>query len=134
MKSTLLPALLAASTALVTLSTPAFAQNVIENYEPVTAEMLANPPAEEWLMFRGKYNNQGYSELDMINLTIPTRAPILALSTFYPCRLRQQEGGTSRPQGLEGQPTNFTNGVVGHHRAPYVTVGRIRVCPPLARL
>ena len=67
MKSRLLSGLLIASTALAGLSAPAFAQNVIEDYAPVTAEMLANPPAEEWLMFRGKYNNQGYSELDMIN-------------------------------------------------------------------
>ncbi|AKR55864.1 pyrrolo-quinoline quinone [Devosia sp. H5989] len=66
MKIELMKTLFAATTALVALSGTAFAQG-IENYKPVTADMLANPPAEDWLMFRGAYNNQGYSPLDLIN-------------------------------------------------------------------
>lgn len=67
MKFGMINALLAVSTAFVALSAPVWAQGVRENYKPVTAEMLANPPVEDWLMFRGNYNNQGYSQLDMIN-------------------------------------------------------------------
>lgn len=67
MKIGLLKTLLIASTALAAMSGASYAQNVKEGYVPVTAEMLANPPADEWLMFRGNYNNQGFSPLDMIN-------------------------------------------------------------------
>ena len=66
MKIELMKTLFAATTALVALSGTAFAQGITD-YKPVTAEMLANPPAEDWLMFRGAYNNQGYSPLDLIN-------------------------------------------------------------------
>ncbi|KFI33477.1 pyrrolo-quinoline quinone [Haematobacter missouriensis] len=59
--------LLAATTALVALSGAAFAQNVRENYKPVTEEMLANPPEGEWLMWRGDRFNSGYSKLKQIN-------------------------------------------------------------------
>ena len=50
MKIELMKTLFAATTALVAISAPAYAQG-IKDYTPVTAEMLANPPAEEWLMF-----------------------------------------------------------------------------------
>lgn len=42
-------------------------QFALEAYNPVTAEMLLNPPAEDWLMMRGNYANWGYSVLDGIN-------------------------------------------------------------------
>ncbi|WP_169194752.1 PQQ-binding-like beta-propeller repeat protein [Devosia sp. MC1541] len=67
MKSNVLKSMLIASTAFVAVASPSFAQNVIEGYEPVTAEMLLNPPAEEWLMWRGNYENHGHSKLDKIN-------------------------------------------------------------------
>ena len=67
MKLGLLKTCLIATTALLMLGTAAQAQGVRENYKPVTDEMLLNPPAEEWLMWRGNYANQGYSELDQIN-------------------------------------------------------------------
>ncbi|KKB80608.1 pyrrolo-quinoline quinone [Devosia limi DSM 17137] len=67
MKLGLMKTCLIATTALLMLGTAAQAQGVRENYEPVTDEMLLNPPAEEWLMWRGNYANQGYSELDQIN-------------------------------------------------------------------
>ncbi len=34
---------------------------------PVTAQMLGNPPAADWLMWRGTYGATGYSHLDQIN-------------------------------------------------------------------
>ena len=58
---------LAATTILVAVSGPLFAQDNQREYTPVTDEMHANPPAEDWLSFRGAYNNQGYSKLDLIN-------------------------------------------------------------------
>ena len=67
MKLGLLKTCLIATTALLVLGTAAQAQGVRENYKPVTDEMLLNPPAEEWLMWRGNYANQGYSELENIN-------------------------------------------------------------------
>ena len=67
MKLGLLKTCLIATTALLVLGTAAQAQGVRENYKPVTDEMLLNPPAEEWLMWRGNYANQGYSELYQIN-------------------------------------------------------------------
>ncbi|UXN73901.1 hypothetical protein N8D56_00405 [Devosia sp. A8/3-2] len=67
MKIDLMKSLLVATTAFIVLSAPAHAQGVKADYVPVTDEMLANPPAEDWLMFRGAYNNQGYSPLDLIN-------------------------------------------------------------------
>lgn len=58
---------LAATTVLAAVSTPLYAQDTKREYSPVTDEILANPPAEDWLMFRGAWNNQGFSKLDMIN-------------------------------------------------------------------
>ena len=43
----------------------AFSQ-IIE-FDPVTDEMLANPPPGEWLSWRGNQNSWGYSPLDQIN-------------------------------------------------------------------
>jgi PQQ-dependent dehydrogenase (methanol/ethanol family) len=37
------------------------------NITPVTDEMLRNPPASDWLMWRRTYNGWGYSPLDQIN-------------------------------------------------------------------
>ena len=34
---------------------------------PVTEQMLLNPPAEDWLMWRRTYDAWGYSPLDRIN-------------------------------------------------------------------
>ncbi|MGD9739109.1 MAG: pyrroloquinoline quinone-dependent dehydrogenase [Bauldia sp.] len=42
-------------------------QFTLDAYNPVTNEMLLDPPAEDWLMMRGNYSNWGYSELDQIN-------------------------------------------------------------------
>ena len=39
----------------------------VKNYVPVTFEMLKNPPASDWLVFRGNYQGWSYSSLDQIN-------------------------------------------------------------------
>ena len=39
----------------------------IENFEPVTAEMLLDPDPGDWLMFRRTYDGQGHSPLDQID-------------------------------------------------------------------
>ena len=57
---------------LALVSTCALAQPRAEPRKPltpVTEEMLLNPPAEDWLMFRRTYNAWGYSPLDRINKT-----------------------------------------------------------------
>jgi len=45
----------------------AIAQKTIENFKPVTQEMLENPAPEDWLMFSRTYDAQRYSPLDQIN-------------------------------------------------------------------
>ena len=42
-------------------------QALLDNYTPVTLEELANPPASDWLMWRGTPNNWAHSTLDQIN-------------------------------------------------------------------
>lgn len=37
------------------------------SYHPVTEERLRKPEPRNWLMYRGTYDSQGYSELDQIN-------------------------------------------------------------------
>ena len=39
----------------------------VKNYVPVTFEMLKNPPASDWLVFRGNYQGWSYSSLNQIN-------------------------------------------------------------------
>jgi alcohol dehydrogenase (cytochrome c) len=48
-------------------STSAFAQPAALDLRPVTDEMLANPPAENWLMWRRTWDAYGFSPLDQIN-------------------------------------------------------------------
>lgn len=40
----------------------------ITDYNPVTDEMLANPPAEDWLTYRQNLQGWGYSPLEQINV------------------------------------------------------------------
>jgi alcohol dehydrogenase (cytochrome c) len=42
------------------------AQSLLEDYTPVTEDMLVNPPDGEWLMWRRNYGHWGYSPLDQI--------------------------------------------------------------------
>ncbi|MFW6199237.1 MAG: PQQ-binding-like beta-propeller repeat protein, partial [Gemmatimonadota bacterium] len=39
----------------------------IEDYTPITGELLRNPPASEWLMFRGNPHAHSYSPLDQVD-------------------------------------------------------------------
>ena len=39
----------------------------IEDFEPVTAEMLLDPDPADWLMFRRTYDGQGHSPLDQVD-------------------------------------------------------------------
>ena len=45
---------------------PAPVPAILQNYKPVTAEDLLNPPAGDWPMFRRTYDGWGYSPLDQI--------------------------------------------------------------------
>ena len=55
-----------ALTALLALSSPlVLAQQ--NSFQPLTQEELNNPDPEDWLMWRGGYENWGYSPLDQIN-------------------------------------------------------------------
>ena len=58
-----------AAAALVLSASAAAAQSqaLLDNYTPVTLEELANPPASDWLMWRGTPNNWAHSPLDQIN-------------------------------------------------------------------
>jgi alcohol dehydrogenase (cytochrome c) len=44
-----------------------FVGRTVENYRPVTREMLENPPAGDWLSWRRTLDGQGYSPLGQIN-------------------------------------------------------------------
>ncbi|MCW2413051.1 MULTISPECIES: pyrroloquinoline quinone-dependent dehydrogenase [unclassified Sphingobium] len=62
-----LAAMTCAAFALAGLSMPSHAQGVRERYEPVTDQMLRDPPAGEWLSWRRTIDNQGYSPLAQID-------------------------------------------------------------------
>jgi alcohol dehydrogenase (cytochrome c) len=76
---------LAASLVLATIAAvPAFAQTDASNrpYKSVTAAMLANPPASEWLQYRRTDDGQGFSPLKQINTSnVKNLAPLWAFST-----------------------------------------------------
>ncbi len=52
---------------MLSLSAAAFSQSLVEDYTPVTLDQLANPPASDWLMWRGTQNHWAHSKLDQIN-------------------------------------------------------------------
>ncbi|WP_417605306.1 pyrroloquinoline quinone-dependent dehydrogenase [Primorskyibacter flagellatus] len=60
------PSILTLSAGLA-FASPVFAQDDERAYSPVTDEMIMNPPAGDWLMWRGTIDNHGYSNLDTIN-------------------------------------------------------------------
>src|ERR1700754_802887 len=49
------------------LAQQAPASEAAKNLKPVTNDMLRNPPAADWLMWRRTYDGFGYSPLDQIN-------------------------------------------------------------------
>jgi alcohol dehydrogenase (cytochrome c) len=56
---------LVAAAILSAIATQAFGQN--EGFQPVTSEVLANPPPGDWLMINRTYDEQRFSPLDQIN-------------------------------------------------------------------
>ena len=89
MKLSMNPAL-AIFTALL-LSPAAVAQS-LPAYQPVTAERLLNPEAENWLMYRRSYDSQGYSPLDQINTT-----NVAKLKTVWSAATDLREGHQAPP-------------------------------------
>jgi len=51
----------------ITAFNPLASKSAIENFRPVTDEMLENPDPADWLMFSRTYDAQRYSPLDQIN-------------------------------------------------------------------
>ena len=49
------------------LTSSAFAQSPLDSYTQVTDADLANPPAEDWLMWRATQNHWAHSSLDQVN-------------------------------------------------------------------
>ena len=43
------------------------AESTLDRYQNVSLQELANPPKEDWLMWRRTSNHWGYSPLDQIN-------------------------------------------------------------------
>ena len=67
----------------------------IEDFEPVTAEMLLDPDPGDWLMFRRTYDGQGHSPLDQVDAEQRRRAaPGLVLG----------DGGRREPADAAGLP------------------------------
>ena len=65
------------------------------NITPVTDNMLRNPPAGDWLMWRRTYNAWGYSPLEQIN-----KSNVKNLKLAYAVAL----GGTSVNENLQATP------------------------------
>src|SRR5215475_4101410 len=49
------------------LALAAAAAAQVQNYKPVTSEMLENPSPEDWLMYSRTYDAQRFSPLEFIN-------------------------------------------------------------------
>lgn len=67
-------AVLTLSALSLSLAAPVIAQTadnasdkLLERYQPIDEQMLLNPPAEDWLMWRSRYDLSGFSSLDQIN-------------------------------------------------------------------
>lgn len=57
-------------------------RNLLENYPPVTQEVLTNPPPEIWPMWRRTYDAWGYSPLDQITSdNVQNMSPVWTFST-----------------------------------------------------
>src|SRR5262249_23472640 len=59
----------------------------VDNYSPVTEEMLRNPPPGDWLMARRTYQAWSYSPLDRI-----TRANVSGLRLAWTWAMNDQDG------------------------------------------
>lgn len=52
---------------LLAVTSLAISQNEVEDFTPLTSEMLLEPDPEDWVMWRRTYDAWGYSPLDQIN-------------------------------------------------------------------
>ncbi len=67
--------------ALLTPSGLVYAQ-ALPDFAPVTSARLLQPEPENWLMYRGSYDSQGYSPLDQIKLdNVADLVPVWSFST-----------------------------------------------------
>ena len=65
-------------------------------FQPLTQDMLDNPDPDDWLMWRGNYENWGYSPLDQIDIENVSE---LRLAWSYAVG----PGGT----GMQAEPTVY---------------------------
>ena len=52
------------------------------DFQPLSQEMLNNPEPEDWLMWRGGYENWGYSPLEQIDRENVGELPTLRATRF----------------------------------------------------
>lgn len=78
----------------------------VENFTPVTDEMLVSPRPGDWPMLRRDYAASSYSPLDEIT---PANAHRLRLVWSWPMR----DGGTNQPSPLAYRGTIFLNNTGG---------------------
>ena len=71
-----------AAAMLCAIATQSFGQN--EGFQPVTNDVLANPPPGDWLMINRTYDEQRFSPLDQIN---KSNAGQLQMAWSRACRL-----------------------------------------------
>ena len=68
-------------------------RGTVQNFAPVTDEVLRNPALSDWLMLRHDYSATSYSPLDQISAA---NVKTLKLAWMWPMR----EGGTIQPGPL----------------------------------
>jgi len=78
----------------------------VANFEPLTDELLRNPPPGEWPMLRRDYDASSFSPLDEIT---PENAHRLQLAWIWPMR----DGGTNQPSPLAYRGTIYLNNTGG---------------------
>lgn len=85
--------------ALVLISSAQAQSQTQIDFRPLTQEMLNNPDPEDWLMWRGGYNNWGYSPLDQINRENVDQLALAWSWTFAPAGLGSN--------GMQVEPTVY---------------------------
>jgi len=83
-------------------------RGTVQNFVPVTDQMLRNPAPTDWLMFRHDYSASSYSPLDQI-----TASNVKTLKLVWMSPMR--EGGTNQPAPLVYNGTLYlanTGGIV----------------------
>jgi alcohol dehydrogenase (cytochrome c) len=83
-------------------------RGTVQNFVPVTDEMLRNPAAADWLMLRHDYSATSFSPLDQITTT---NVKEMKLAWTWPMR----EGGTNQPAPIVYNGTLYlanTGGII----------------------